>query len=176
MPKKLIVVHPEGHEKAGQPTGEIQFQFEDSTVQTLNILALSPEIQFRLAIHGASQKGGDSYAGAKAEENPLAFAKASVKEVIDQLVANQWRSTREGGGPRISDLAVAFSRVANATIEAAMEYVGSLDEAATKDLRNKPKVKAALAQIKAEKAIAAAKRATEAADAAEKAEAEKVPA
>ena len=35
MPKKLIVVHGEGHENAGKPTGVIQFTAEDGTVQAL---------------------------------------------------------------------------------------------------------------------------------------------
>ncbi len=163
MPKKQVLVHPEGHEKAGQLTGVVQFTFEDDTIQTIDVNALNEETKFRALVHGISQKIGDSYAGAKAEENPLAFAKKAAEETIAAVLRGEWRAPSQGGGPRTSDLAVAFSRVTGKTLEECVEFIGTLDEAQTKDLRGKAKVKAALAAIKAEKAVAnAAKLAKEA--------------
>jgi hypothetical protein len=161
MPKKLVVVHPEGSDKAGFPTGVIQFTFEDNTVQTIDVNALNEDTKFRALVHGISQKVGDSYAGAKAEENPLAFAKQSAEETIAQILRGEWRAASSGGGPRVTDLAVAFSRVTGKTVEECVEYIGTLDEAQTKELRGKAKVKAALAAITAEKAIAKAKKLAE---------------
>lgn len=168
MPKKLIVVHPEGSPKAGFPTGVIQFTFEDNTVQTIDVNALNDDTKFRALVHGISQKVGDSYAGAKAEENPLAFAKESAAATIAQILNGDWRAASTGGGPRVTDLAVAFSRVTGKTVEECVEYIGTLDDAQTKDLRGRAKIKAELAKIAAEKAVAKAnKLAAEAANATE---------
>jgi hypothetical protein len=162
MPKKLIVVHPEGHEKAGQPTGVIQFTGDDGTSHTLDINSLNSDMVFRLAVHGASQKVGDSYAGAKAEENPVAFANQAIAETIKQLQDNLWRvGGGGGGGPRITDLANAYARAAGVSVEAAVEFLGGLTEEETKVLRKKPKVAAQLAAIAAEKAQARAARLAE---------------
>lgn len=166
MAKKQVLVYPEGLPNAGQPTGVIQFTFEDNTVQTIDVNTLNDATKFRAMVHGVSQKIGDSYAGAKAEENPLAFAKAAAQETIAQVLRGDWRAARESG-PRVTDLAVAASRVAGQTLEAAIEWLGTLDETQTKEFRNKPKIKAALAQIGAEKAIAKAAKMQAAADAAE---------
>lgn len=180
MPKKQILVQPEGHAKAGTPTGVIQFTFEDNTLQDIDVRKI-PGMEFvsdveafvastagRALIHGTSQKIGDSYAGSKAEENPLAFAKQAAQDTIEQVLKGEWRAVREGG-PRVTDLAVAFKRVSDAqgqeiTLEAAVAHLGTLTDEETKVFRKKPKIAAALAQIAAEKAIERARKAQEAAD------------
>lgn len=154
MPKKLILA-----DEAGKPTGVIQFKFEDSTEQTVDLNSLSDEVKFRLMVHGASQKIGDSYAGAKSEPKPVDFAKTSVAETIKQLIDGLWRVTSPGG-PRVTDLAIAYATVMGETQENAVELIGTLTDEEVKALRNKPKIKAALLGI-------AAKRATEKAAAAQ---------
>ncbi len=156
MPKKQIVVN-----EAGAPTGVIQFTFEDGTVQNVDVNALDEATKFRALVHGVSQKVGDSYAGAKAEENPTAFAKSVCAETIAQILRGEWRAPSAGGGPRVTDLAVALSRATGQALEAAVEFIGTLDDQQTKDLRNKPKIKAVLAAITAEKAAAKAKKLAE---------------
>jgi phage-related tail protein len=156
MPKKQVVLN-----EGGKPTGVIQFTFEDNTVQLIDVNGLSEETKFRAMVHGISQKIGDSYAGAKAEENPLAFAKAACAETIAQVERNEWRAPSAGGGPRVTDLAVALSRATGQTLEASVEYIGTLDENQVKELRGKAKIKAMLATVAAEKAIAKAKKLTE---------------
>lgn len=158
MPKKQVVLT-----EAGEPTGVIQFTFEDNTVQTIDVNSLDEKTKFRAMIHGISQKVGDSYAGAKTEENPLAFAKTVVEETIAQVLAGEWKAAREGSGPRESDLAKAVSRATGNSLEESIVFVGTLDEAQTKDLRKKPKVAAQLAAIAAEKAVAKAAKLAEAA-------------
>lgn len=158
MPKKQVLVNPEGHDKAGVPTGVIQFTFEDNTVQTIDVNALSDDTKFRALVHGISQKVGDSYAGAKAEENPLAFAKKAAEETIAQILRGDWRAPSAGGGPRVTDLATALSRVTGKPLEESVEYVGTLDDTQTKELRGKAKIKAMLAAITAEKAVAKAQK------------------
>ncbi len=146
--------------------GTVTWTFDDGSTQTFDLTKCSAEIQKRLALHGASQKGGDSYAGAAGESDPLAYAKASVADVIAQLYAGEWRATSAGPrGP--SDLALAVSRALGQTVEEASAMLEELDDEGKKALRGKPKVKAQLAAIRAQKAVAAAERAAKAAEAAE---------
>lgn len=159
MPKKLIVAG-----ENGAPTGVIAFKFEDGTEQTIDVNSLSEEVKFRLMVHGASQKIGDSYAGAKSEPKPVEFAKTSVMETIKQLVDGLWRVTSPGG-PRVTDLATAYAQVMGETLEAAVELVGTLNEEEVKALRAKPRIKAALLSIAATRAAEKAAAAVKAAEA-----------
>lgn len=152
MPKKVIVVEND------KPTGVVRWVFEDETTQEVDVTKLHPDMILRLAIHGASQKGGDSYAGAGKEASPVAYAKEAVAEVIKQLQENNWRVTSPGG-PRVTDLATAYSLVMGGTLEEAVELVGQLDETQTKELRKKPKIAAQLALIAAKRAQERAEKA-----------------
>lgn len=146
--------------------GTVTWTFDDGTQTVFELAKCSADIQKRLALHGASQKGGDSYAGAGQESDPLAYAKAAVADVITQLYNGDWRATSAGPrGP--SDLALAVSRALGNTVEEAVAMLDELDDDGKKALRGKPKVKAQLAAIKAQKAVAAAEKAAKAAEAAE---------
>lgn len=149
----------------------VTFTHDDKTTAVFELAKCSADMVTRLALHGASQKAGDSYAGAAKETDPLGFAKQAVADTIAQIYSGEWR-TSTGGARGPSDLAQAIAQGTGSTVEEATDLLASLgdDEAgdnARKALRNKPKVKAALAAIKARKAIAAAERAAKAADAAE---------
>lgn len=159
MPKKQVLVG-----ETGAPTGVVKFLFEDESVQEINLNDLSEEIKFRLMVHGASQKIGDSYAGAAKEASPVAFAKESVDATIKQLIAGDWRVAAVGG-PRVTDLATAYSLAAGETLEAAIELVGGLTEEQAKEMRAKPRIKAQLALIAAKRAQERAEKAVK--DAAE---------
>lgn len=129
----------------------------------------------RLAIHGASQKIGDSYAGVAKESDPLAMAKANVKDTIAQIYAGTWRVNSTGGGPRVNDLAVAMARVTGEPLEGedgTVAYVAAMSDDDKKAMRKKPKIAAALAAIAAEKAAERAKKLAEAAAKADEATAE----
>ncbi len=148
---KEILVHPEGHAEAGKPTGEIKFTFSDETSEVFNLTSVKDDIRVRLALHGAAQKIGDSYAGAAATDDPLAYAKQAVKDTIAQLYAGDWRVSGGGGGPRVNELAIAISRAGGEPLEECIEFVGAMTDEDKKAWRKKPKVALALAQIAAEK-------------------------
>lgn len=162
MAKKILERFPEGHEKAGKLTGVIRFTFEGQEDVTIDCNALNDEMKFNRLVHGVSQTVGDSYAGAGKEPNPNAAARQFADETVKQLLAGILRAS-SGGGPRITDLAVAYAKVSGETIEAAIELVEGLNDEESKALRAKPRIKAALlaitAQRAAEKAAAAAKAA-----------------
>lgn len=105
----------------------------------------------RLFMHGASQKIGDSYASVKGDHKQ---AKANAEEVINLLYSGEWTGEREGGGPRLAELAEAIAKIKGVDVERARAAV----EAATKEeretWRSNAKVKATVAQIRAERAAA----------------------
>lgn len=120
----------------------------------------------RLALHGASQKIGDSYSGAKESgEDPIAYAKASIEETIKQLYEGKWSVGRTGtGAPRTTHLVRAYAALTGKTLEEALETVGGLTDEEKKALQGQKKIAAKIAQFKAEDAAArAAKLAEEAA-------------
>lgn len=138
-------------------------------VFTFDLKKVSAEMIERLALHGASQKIGDSYAGAKdSGEDPLAYARAAIKDTIKQLYSKEndgndtWSVTRSGtGAPRTSILIQAYAQVKGISIEEAQELIGALNDEEKKVVAGAKKVAAAMAQIRADQAAAKARKLAE---------------
>lgn len=135
----------------------IRFTFDDHTEdkpsqQVFEIAKANDETKLRALFHGFSQKIGDSYASASGSNDPLAFAKAAVKDTIEQLYAGDWRAT-SAAGPRTTDLAIALSRLTGKGLDESVAFTDSLSDEEKKAWRAKGKVKAMLAQLAAEKAV-----------------------
>ncbi len=127
-----------------------------ATVVSIGLEGLDPAIVRRLALHGLSQKVGDSYSGAESVNDAIEDA----REVIETLVGGKW-SERTAGEPRTSALAAALERVMAQSgqpqsLEQCTEVVKNLSDEQRKGLRNMPAIKAAMSAIKAEKDAAAA--------------------
>lgn len=153
MPKKHFEI-----DETTKAISALVITFEDETSLRFEASSTSPEIQVRAMWHGFSQKLGDSYANAGKAENPLAFAKEAVADVIAQLSKGDWRAAAGEGGPRVTDLAVAMSRVTGKTVEEVVAFLEGQDEDQKKVWRKKPKIAAEIAKIAAEKAIARANK------------------
>ena len=129
------------------------FNFGNGEVLSLGMADLNDEMRQRVALHGINQKVRDSFAGVKGD-----FAKGieNAKAIIEQLLAGQWRAARGEGEakPRITELAAAISRLKGIEIEVATSAVQAADDAKRKEWRAHPKIKAAIATIRAEKAQA----------------------
>lgn len=142
----------------------VVIQFPDETSAGITLADLPADIVTRLAVHGLSQKIGDSYAGAAKDANPLKYAKDAVTETIAQLVAGTWRIAAAAGEPRVTQLSRAVARAFGITEDAAVavftDKEESMQEAEYKDfvkaVKADAKVKKALADIKAEDAAKAA--------------------
>lgn len=139
--------------------GRLTVTFADGSSRTLNVRDLDPGMVIRLALHGAEQKGRDSYAGAKeaiAEgkaTDAVTYAKEQANRILDNLEAGVWaeRATGDGG-----DLARALSEVTGRPVaEVAAAIKGKSDEDKAK-MRANPKVKAVLLRLAAERAAARA--------------------
>lgn len=138
--------------------GTVTFGFEDDTVQVFD-LSKAQDLIAHLALHGASQKIGDSYAGAGKEVDPVAYAKEAVRETIAQLYAGTWRVTGGGGGKQHSLLILAVAEVSGLSVEEAAAKVEALSDDDRKKTARLPKIAAVVARMKAERAIAAAEKA-----------------
>jgi len=120
--------------------GTVTWNFGDGSAPlTLEVSKLSPEVQLWLAVHGAAQKGGDSYAGAaKAIAKPEAefrtveaYARDQVEGIIDMLQAGKWSERATSTGPRATILAEAYSRVKGIDIPTAKARIAQLDDEKT---------------------------------------------
>lgn len=134
----------------------VTFDFGDAGTEVFELDNMSDEIKTALALHGASQKIGDSYAGAKSavedtDTDPNDWAKGQAAGVIGQLVAGDW-TVRTPGSAKSSDLAIALSEAVGAPLEDCIARLADADKDEKKALRAHPKVKAVLERLRAERA------------------------
>lgn len=135
-------------------TQSVTFDFGDGRVETFQLGNVSDEMKIQLALHGASQKIGDSYASAKSqtegtEIDPSDWSQQQSAGVIAQLLADDW-TVRTPGSAAVTDLMSAFAEVTGDELQAEL----SKDDKAA--LRKHPKIAAVLARIKSERADAKA--------------------
>lgn len=115
---------------------------------TVALKDFSKDTLAKLALHGISQKLGDSYASAESSEDAQVLFNALLK----RLTAGEWTKTREGssGGTRSSQLLQALVRATGKSIEDCADVLAGMDDDKKKALRSHPEVASALAAIKAE--------------------------
>lgn len=134
-------------------TSELSITFGNGQELAFALSDLSPEIQKQLALHGLSQKLGDSYAGVKGN-----FAEAinNVNSVFASLKSGDWSTAGEEARPRLAELAEAIASIKKVPIEKAMAAVEKATDDQRKGWRSNAQVKAAIAQnraVKAQKAL-----------------------
>ena len=134
----------------------ITFTEGDPLIASLN--DLSDEIVHRLAMHGLSQKLGDSYASGEVQE-----ARERAVRVWEDLKSGNWTTRVAGGGTRTSLLIEALIRATGKSQEEVIARVEEMDDDEKKGLRKHPQVKKAMAEIKVERAAAEAAAAAKAA-------------
>lgn len=145
-----------------EETGTFQIVFADGAESEVDLDTLPAAIVRNLALHGLSQKLGDSYASVKGN---VEEAKQRYEAVLTQLRNGDWRKQREGGegATRVTELAAAIARFRSAPIEKANALVAAATPEQKKAWQANASIKAVIATIRAEKA--AAKAAKAAADA-----------
>lgn len=147
----------------------VTFTFDDGNVETFDLSKVSEAMLIQLALHGASQKGGDSYAGAKAatadsDIDPAEWSWEQVRTVIKQLYNDEWTVRTPGSGGAVTDLANALAEVVGCPIEDAVAKLADSDADQKKALRAHPQIKAVLERIKLERQKAKAAKAAAAGD------------
>ena len=139
--------------KVNDETGLIEFDFQDEgTPIVFDINKMPDNIVANLALHGASQKIGDSYAGAAGDYDA---ARKAAQSVIDQLIAGDWKAARAAGEPRTTLLVEALSRATGQSMDASAEVIGNMEKEQRVALGRHPEMKEAKAVIQLERAKAA---------------------
>jgi hypothetical protein len=95
----------------GTATG-VRFDFVNGQTRTVLLEQVLPLFE-RLAVHGLSQKGGDSYASEKDVDDSV----EALDDTLSTLLKGQWSEGREGGFAGVSILAKALAEFYNITIE-----------------------------------------------------------
>jgi len=131
----------------------VEFSFEGKEPILVNLKDFSPEVQLHFALHGISQKLGDSYSSAKGD---VEVAYASFQQTLQQLADGEWRAARSEGDakPRTTELAEALARIKGQDVVEVTTALSALDKEKLKSLRSNDRVKAVIAVIRAEKAQA----------------------
>ncbi|MFM6926969.1 MAG: hypothetical protein ACKOX6_00805 [Bdellovibrio sp.] len=139
-------------------SGVFSIAFADGTQVEVELDSFKQDIVRNLALHGLSQKLGDSYASVKGDV-PEAIKR--FRTTLEQLQAGEWKKTRaEGEGVgRVTELAEAISRFRSAPLEKAAAAVAKATPEQKKAWQAHPQLKAIIATIRAEKAAAKAAKA-----------------
>ena len=111
------------------------------------------EIIERLAIHGLSQKVGDSVSAlSKTRDFHAAFG--NMQEVVDNLEKGLWSAR---GGSSTSDLVAALASLTGEDTETIQTAIDQADDEKIAEFRKNPEVKAKILEMQAERQKAIAK-------------------
>lgn len=137
--------------------------FADGAKADVELESLPSNIVTLLALHGLSQKLGDSYASVKGD---VAAAKTKFEAVLTQLQSGEWKKARESGegGAKVTELAEAIAQFKGAALEKANAVVAKASPEQIKQWRANAKIKAIIAQIRAKKAAERAAKADQQAE------------
>lgn len=141
-------------------TGTFSIAFRNGVSAEVELDKLPANIVRVLALHGLSQKLGDSYASVKGDVDE---AIKRFNSVLDQLTKGEWAKAREAGegGAKVTELAQAIARFRDVPVDKATAAVGKATKEQIAGWKSHPKLKAIIAAIRAEKAAERAKAAEE---------------
>ena len=108
----------------------------------LGLGELKTEIVERLALHGLSQKLGDSAASFSKEEN-FHGAFGAMQGTADNLLQGVWASRNSVA----SDLAMAIAELQGVELEEAEAAIARMDEDTLKVFKSHPEIKLKIAEI-----------------------------
>lgn len=127
----------------------VRFAFADDkeTVLTAKLDDFTPDIVRQLAIHGLSQKVGDSYASSETVSDAI----ESAQSVVKNLKEGNFNARVQGSGGMVAE---AIARLKGISLEEAQDALRELDEEARAKVAKNPQVKATIEVIKGERAVA----------------------
>jgi hypothetical protein len=111
----------------GGVKGQVIFKFRNGQVVVFEAEKVSPENEYHLMMHGASQKIGDT-AAEFSKELKFGDAYAEMVEVRDLMYTKDWSRTREGGGTNrqlMEDLAEALSTLKKQDIDTVKKMIAT---------------------------------------------------
>ena len=129
----------------------VEFTFANGVTLSADLRMLSTTIIERLALHGLSQKLGDSYASANEKGWSVDECYDQAADVFNNLKLDNWAVS---GGSGSNILSEALSRLTGKTVEECVTAISILSDDNRKALEKRPDVKAMVLTIKAERAAA----------------------
>lgn len=128
----------------------VEFSFVGLEPEEVKLSDFSEEVQLHFALHGMSQKLGDSYSSCKGD---VAAAHKMFTDTKAQLLAGDWRSSAGEGEskPRTTELAEALARIKGVPLEEVQNALSAATDEEKKTLRSNERVKTVIAVIRAEK-------------------------
>ena len=129
----------------------VVFTFANGIELVADLEMLSGDIVKRLALHGLSQKLGDSYASANEKGWSIDECYDQAADVFNNLKLDNWAVS---GGSGSNILSEALSRLTGKTVAECATAISILSDDNRKALEKRPDVKAMVLTIKAERAAA----------------------
>lgn len=123
----------------------VVIEFTNGHQVALDLAELDSDIITRLAVHGLSQKLGDSYSGCGGDLNIAIAAAESTKEA---LLKGDWAQRGVGDG---GYLAEAVAEITGQGLDTVREKLATLSDEQKDALKKRKDVKAVVARLKAEK-------------------------
>ena len=179
--KSVVFVDGTGEETRSPTEGsvDIKWTFADGSERIIHPNDLGQIVRHCALYHGVKQKLGDSYVKPSKSEDrdeydndPVGYSLDRFDAMVERLVEGIWVERAEAAGPRVTLLAEAVVRAAEAagqptSLEAATSWLKSKTDADRKSLTKDKTIAAMYAQIKAEKAAERAAKLVEEAEGAE---------
>ena len=132
---------------AGGVARQVAFTLGNGVKVIGDLSKMPADIVERLAIHGLSQKVGDSTSNlSKSRDFHAAFG--AMQEIVDNLEKGLW-SVR--GGSSTSDLVAAMAELQGLDTETVQAAVDSASEEQVAELRKHPQIKAKILEMQAER-------------------------
>lgn len=135
---------------------KITFTFSDGETRNVDVTKFQDSVRESAAVHGMSQKLGDSYANSGGDVN---WAKEQFDATLATLEGGSWSAERGSTGGLWVDAVAAVRGIAR---EDALEVWRTLTEDQVATLKKNARVKAQYARLKAERDERAAEGAKDA--------------
>ena len=138
---------------AGGVARQVAFVLGNGVKVVGDLAKMPADIVERLAIHGLSQKVGDSTSSlSKTRDFHAAFG--AMQEIVDNLEKGLW-SVR--GGSSTSDLVAALAELQGSDTETVQAAIDAASEEQVAELRKHPQIRAKILELQAERQKALAK-------------------
>ncbi len=139
----------------------VVFAFTNGDSHTVALADFPDDIKTRFALHGISQKLGDSYASADGIDEAI----EAFLGTLETTTKGDWSTRAAGGGKgRTTMLAEALAEATGQDLDAAVAVLAEQTDEGKKAIKAHPQVRAILERISAERAAAKAAKAAKAAE------------
>lgn len=136
------------HKVVNMADRSVRWYFADGASATVGLDYFKEEMRLAFALHGISQKFGDSYASATTVKE----AREAFDDLYDQVMNGDWEKKRDGGKAKEEPLLVeALARIYQSTVEAVRPLVEAMKPAERRAMEADGEVARVILAIRAER-------------------------